>query len=155
MCYKIVDHISLKNFFSLICTSLTLYLVYQELYTFSISRPTTISTETGIFEKDDLPELVICSEPGLDIKAVEKYGYRMDKYYRGSYDGQKFVGWNGVKKDKSSNQILEELLTIKNTSILRLDEEYGFLENLSTYVAPNISLRKLMYPHGSIHAKNV
>ena len=148
MCGQIMRYFSLKNFFSLICTFLTLALVSQELYTFAIERPTTISTEEGNLNIDDLPEVVICSEPGLDLRAVDKYGYLRDVYYRGSHDGKKFVGWNGVKNEKPSNDILEEVLTIKDTSLIRSDEGVGFSVDLSTFAAPNVSLRQLMYPHG-------
>ena len=78
---QIASLFTLKNFLALVCTSLTLLLVCQELYTFSITRPTTISTEEGIIEKEDLPEVVICSEPGLDLKVVDRYGYKRDTYY--------------------------------------------------------------------------
>ena len=148
MCGQIMRYFSLKNFFSLICTFLTLALVSQELYTFAIERPTTISSEEGNLNKDDLPEVVICSEPGLDLRAVDKYGYLRDVYYRGSHDGNKFVGWNGVKNEKPSNDILEEVLTIKDTSLIRSEQESGFSVDLSTFGAPNVSLRQLMYPHG-------
>ena len=124
-------------------------MVGQELNTFSIEKPTTVSTEEGDIKKDDLPEVVICTEPGLDLEELDKYGYLRDMYYRGSHDGKKFVGWNGVKNEKPSKEILEEVLRIKNTSLIRLDGEGGFSEDLSLFVAANISVRKLMYPHGS------
>ena len=143
-----MSYFSLKNFFSFICTFLTLALVSQELYTFTIEKPTTISTEERDLNLDDLPEVVICSEPALDFKAVDKYGYLMDMYYRGSHDGNKFDGWNGVKNEKPSNEILEEVLTIKDTSLIRSVRGDGFSADLSTFTAPNISLRQLMYPHG-------
>ena len=145
---QIASLFTLKNFLALVCTSLTLLLVYQELYTFSIARPTTISTEEGIIEKEDLPEVVICSEPGLDLKVVDRYGYKRDTYYRGSHDGKKFVGWNGVKNEKPSEEILEDVLTIKDTSLLRSDREVGFYENFITYLTTKISVRELWYPHG-------
>ena len=137
-----------KNLFSILCTFLTLGLVYQELYTFSVERPTTVSTEEGTLNEDDFPEVVICTEPGLDLRAVKKHGYLMDTFYRGSSDGQKFVGWNGVKGEKSSEDILDEVLTINDTSLIRFDRGRGISEDLSLFVAPNITLRKLMYPHG-------
>ena len=145
---QIASLFTLKNFLALVCTSLTLLLVYQELYTFSIARPTTISTEEGIIEKEDLPEVVICSEPGLDLKVVDRYGYKRDTYYRGSHDGKKFVGWNGVKNEKPSEEILEEVLTIKDTSLLRSDREVGFYENFISYLTTKVSVRELWYPHG-------
>ena len=142
----------MKNFFVLICTLLTIAMVYQELYTFSIERPTSISTEEGILGLDDLPEVVICSEPGLDLKAVDKYGYLRDTYYRGSHDGKKFVGWNGVKNERPAKDILEEALTIKNTSLLlsgnNVRQGVGFTEDHFTFFTPKISLRTLVFPHG-------
>ena len=82
--------------------------------------------------------MVICSEPALDLKAFDKYGYLRDMYYyRGSPDGKKFVGWNGVKNEKPSNDILEEVLIIKDTSLIKYG---GFLPDLSTFTAPNVLL---------------
>ena len=149
---QIMRYFTLKNFFSLICSLLTIAMVCQELYTFAIERPTSVSTEEGSLGSDDFPELVICSEPGLDLKAVDKYGYLRDTYYRGSHDGRKFVGWNGVKNEKPAKDILEEALTIKNTSLLissnNIRQGVGFTEDHFTFFTPNIYLRTLVFPHG-------
>ena len=157
---QIMSYITPKNFFSLICTLLTITMVYRELYTFIIERPTTISKEEGILGMDDLPEVVICSEPGLDLRSVDKYGYLRDTYYRGSSDGQKFIGWNGLKNETSAKDILEEALRLKNTSLLISDHKVrqgvGFTEDHVTFVSPNISLRTFVFPYGrSITVKPV
>ena len=81
-------HLTLTNMFTLICSILTFLLICQELRTFVFLKPTT----TYKREKETL----ICLEPGFDPVALKKYLFRrVNKYYRGSLDGVKFVGWNG------------------------------------------------------------
>ena len=64
-----------KNTFTLICSILTLALIYQVLFTYVVEKPTTTSKEEKELEITDLPEVVICLNPGLKYKTLMKYGY--------------------------------------------------------------------------------
>ena len=64
-----------KNMFTLTCFLLTLALIYQVLFTFEVTRPTTTSKEEKELEITDLPEVVVCLDPGLSFKTLEKNGY--------------------------------------------------------------------------------
>ena len=61
-----------KNFFISICGLLTLFLICQELFTFVVEKPTSTSREEKDIEIKDIPEVVICLQPGFDIKVLEK-----------------------------------------------------------------------------------
>ena len=119
------NHISFKNSFKLVCFSLTLLLIYQESVKFSVTKPTTTSTEEKDLETSDLPEVVLCPVPGFNDEVIYKYGYSNVAYYRGlvgSKNGKTyvrtFVGWNGrTEQNRSSNEILEEILTIDSQLI--------------------------------------
>ena len=80
-----------RNFLKLTCALLTLFLICQELFTFVVEKPTTTSREEKVFDFKDIPEVVICLEPGIDTKVLKKYGYKqVPFYYKGVVDG-KFI----------------------------------------------------------------
>ena len=62
---------------------------------------------------EDLPEVVLCFDPGFDSKVLENYGYTI-LYYRGTMEARgAFVGWNGgYDETKSSKDILEDVLVV-------------------------------------------
>ena len=68
------DFCSFKNFVRLICALLTLFLIFQELFTFVVKKPTTTSKEENVFDFKCIPIVVICLETGIDIKVLEQYG---------------------------------------------------------------------------------
>ena len=103
--------LTVRNFFTLVCSLLTVFLLTQEVYNFAITRPTSTAKEEEQLKASDIPDVAVCPDPGFDSSAFEKHGYmHLDTYYRGSMDGEKFVGWNGNRK-KSSQEILEEVLS--------------------------------------------
>ena len=61
-----------KNFFISICGLLTLFLICKELFTFVVEKPTSTSREEKDIEIKVIPEVVICLQPGFDIKVLEK-----------------------------------------------------------------------------------
>ena len=89
------QYLSLKNCFSIISLSLTLFLIYKEVINYSITKPTVTSKEVKRLERKDLPEVVVCLVPGFNTKAMLKHNYPSLKYYRGFNNKDKFVGWNG------------------------------------------------------------
>ena len=106
-----------KNIFTLICSTLTLALIYQVLFTFEVTRPTTTSKEEKELEISDLPEVVVCLDPGLNITSLMSYGYR-GRYAFGQMNNRTFVGWNGRKNvsfNKSSRDILEEAFLVPDS----------------------------------------
>lgn len=107
------------------CTALTLLLVYQELVNFVITKPTTISTQEKSLQNEDLPEVLVCAEPGFNLEAQRRFGYGGHQYYRG-FIGDKFVGWNGEKDEKkSSREILDEIFAIKDMTLISNHDHGG------------------------------
>ena len=105
-------YFTVRNFVTLICSLLTIYLTYQEMYTFLIVKPTGTAKEEKQLKTADLPEVVVCMDPPIDLNELRQYGYD-SHYYRGSIDGDKFVGWNGDENEnKSSFDILEDVLVV-------------------------------------------
>ena len=150
----LLELFSLRKVFKLSCTLLTLFLVGQALYTFLVIRPTTISKEEKELEIVDLPELVICLEPGFDLKVLENYGYNPHSYFMGKMDfDQPFVGWNGRNEEiKSSHEILEEALIVNNRHINEtkfITWAFYYMENEDeVFDKIDIGLTNLTYPHG-------
>ena len=115
-----MELVSFKNMFTVICSILALALIYQVLFSFLVTRPTTTSKEEKELEIADFPEVVVCLNPGLNYEALLKYGY-YGNYPHGRLGEQlgtmeKFVGWNGGDhENKSSRDILEEALIVPDS----------------------------------------
>ena len=89
---------------------------------------------------------MVCLDPGFNSSALEKYGYTIGTYYRGSMDGENFVGWNG-NGNMSSHDILEDVLSagmnfqsLLSTATFRRDN----IDNVGADIQP----RTLQYPYG-------
>ena len=128
---------------------LTLFLICQEMYHFLAIKPTTTSQEQKELRTSDIPETVVCADPGFDGDVLQKYGYKTNTYYRGSLDTDKFVGWNGGKNEnKTSNAILEEALRV-NMKFRSLFHSIFFAKYyVSNRVDADTEFRKLVYPRG-------
>ena len=148
MCFKwLLGLFSLRNGFKFICILLTLFLICQELLTLVVIKPTATSKEEKELKSTDLPEVVICLEPGFDSEVLEGYGYKTRSYYRGTMDWwSKFIGWNGKKDgNKSSREILNEALIVKRKHI----NSTKFIESAQyNGVYVKVELRTLAYPFG-------
>ena len=144
--WLLLELFSLRKVLKYFCTLLTLFLVCQELFTFVVIKPTSTSKEEKEIDITDLPEVVICLDPGFDSRVLKKYGYRgwLSNYYRGSINDE-FVGWNGRKKEtRSSREILDEALVVSNTQFIKWAAYY----NLDHNVEAKVGLRTLTYPLG-------
>ena len=118
--------ISTRKIFTLICSALTLFLFCKLLFTFAVIKPTTTYKGEKDLETTDFPEIVLCADPGFKLEVLEKYGYRTSSRYFFGQVGNLF-GWNGeVGVQNSSLEILEESLMFgrelrrKNYNICRL-----------------------------------
>ena len=121
-------------------------LIYQELVTFSVTKPTTTSKEEKKLDTSDLPEVVVCLDPGFDTEIMRKYNYRPIRYYRGVNDERTFVGWNGGKEEtKSSREILEEALIVKSQHVTKFSPHLLtrlFENQLELWIQSNKVLKK-------------
>ena len=87
----------------------------------------TIDMEKKL-EKSDIPEVVICMDPGLNNVTLNNHGYHSSSYSRGALQPEsiQFVGWNGRNNEtKSSHEMLEEALLLPNRSELIIFAGYG------------------------------
>ena len=151
---------TVKNIFTTVCTALTAFLIFKELFSFAVIKPTNTYEEGKELERSDLPEVVICPDPAIDIDNLRKHGYEKTySYYRGSADGIKLIGWNGGEKveNLSSHRILEDVLVLdKNLSRERiatvqgekLIKVTGYTNNDIDFSDPVLALRTLAFPYG-------
>ena len=137
-------HTTFKNVFTLLCSSITLLLIYNLVITFIVEKPTTSAKEEKQLEKSDLPEVAVCLEPGYNNVTLEKYGYHISYYYRGVLqprNKQNFVGWNGEKDaNKSSLDILEEVLLLPHNEALAIPK---YTENQEDFEQTAVAFRTL------------
>ena len=98
----------IKNIFKAVCLAISVVLIVQLLYVFVEEKPTTTTNLDEQLEITDLPEVVVCMNPGFNLA---KYGYNNDRDYWTGYSqpANQFVGWNGNDGylNKSSRDILE------------------------------------------------
>ena len=110
-----------KNVFTVFCSIITLFMIYQLLVTFVVKKPTTSSEEEKELEITDLPVVAICLEDGYNDLALAEHGYHIGSYYRGALqpNSSHFIGWSGEKDEKmSSGAILEETLVLPKSEEL-------------------------------------
>ena len=146
-------HSVFKNLLTLLCLAVTLFLIYDLLETFLIERPTTTTKIEKELETSDLPNVVVCLDPGFNNATAEKYGYHISFYWAGlttstifEYGGR-FVGWNGVNSEnKSSRDILEEMLLLPDRQELFVP--WFSTEYFHDYYWSNVTFRRLMFPLG-------
>ena len=65
--------ISFKNAFTILCSFLTLALIFQVMFTYVVKKPTTTSKEEKKLEITDIPEVVVCLDPGLDYESLTSW----------------------------------------------------------------------------------
>ena len=151
MCYIVVQHLfDMRNLFTLFCTTLTLLLIYQELVAFTMTRPTSNYRKEKELKTADIPEIVLCFEPGFDFKVLEKYGYNTATYCRGSMDLESFVGWNSNEKEtRSSKEILEDVLLV-DSQLLHAKSllSANYSDDHVDFVPAEMKLRTIAYPFG-------
>ena len=112
-----------KNMFTLMCSILTLILIYQVLFTYVVEKPTTTSEEEKELEVGDFPEVVVCLDTGLSYETLIKYGYHSTYPLGQMKPYGKFIGWNGGEQvNKSSRDILEEALLVPDSWRSGIDE---------------------------------
>ena len=145
-------HVSLKNCSTATCATLTLLLIYQELVTFTITKPTTTSKGERKLDISDLPEVVICLVPAFHTGIMHKYNFPPTKYFKGVNKNDKFVGWNGKgAKNKSAQDILDEILTFDNQSMYiggGLVHTLYYKEEHIDHVPAKVKPKTLAYPYG-------
>ena len=151
---------SVKNVFTAVCTILTALLIFKEVFSFAVLRPTNTYQEEKQLDRSDLPEIVVCPDPGFDSDDLRKHGYEKTySYYRGSADATQFLGWNGGEKvgNLSSEKILEDVLildktlsgentaTVNGKNFVKVE---GYTNNNIDFTRPIIALRILLFPYG-------
>ena len=138
-----------KNLIASICSLLTVLLICQELYRYVVVRPTTTSKEEKGLRSSDIPETVICADPGFDSDVLEKYGYTATTYYRGSMDEKNFVGWNGHKNESNSaHAILEESFIVDKEFSSLFIAIYFSKDSVYGRFDAETELRTLSFPMG-------
>ena len=144
-CFWVLDFLTMKKMFTFGCSALTLFFISRLFYTVVVLKPTITYKEEKSLETIDIPEILICLDPGFDIKVIKKYGYeRGFNYYKGNIPKGVFSGWNGENGvQMSSVEILEESLLIKKNSSIG-----GIFFSNNSITDVRATVRNLVYPFG-------
>ena len=133
-----------KYIFTFSCSVVTLLLISQLFFTFVAERPTITSKLERDLEKSDLPDVVLCMDPGLNDVTLNDRGYWVTTYYRGAehVNSSQFIGWNGkLHENKSSHQILKEALLLPNDEALL--KFAGYRESQKNYEKAVVTFKTL------------
>jgi hypothetical protein len=141
--HTLKEHISFANIFKIICIILTTFLIYEELVSYTVTKPTTTSSKQARLDTNTFPEICVCMDPAWDAQAAAKHGYIGEYFYRGSTDGDTFVGWNGVEGDE---QVIEDILSF-HADHPPFHKAYFTFKN-HTNTRAEISFKSPVYPYG-------
>ena len=148
-CEQVNVNSIVNHSFKVLCLTVSLVLIVQLLHIFVEERPTTTTNLEEELEITDLPEVVVCMDPGFNDSVLRKYGYNIRYYWKGIRKGskEKFVGWNGDKDyNMSSHEILEEsLLFPGGQGHLRYAKYFQGVGGLKD---ANVTFRMLISPLG-------
>ena len=100
----------------LVFGGLTFYVIYKEFQVF-LTKPTFTSRKNEYLKPNLKPDIIICSQPGFDRKALGQHGYfNSFQYSMGLYVSGSKMGWDGESKI-GPRKLIEEIATIKHTSV--------------------------------------
>ena len=144
MLSRLRELFTVTNFFTLICTSLTCFLLVQVVINFAVTQPTSTSEEWADLDLNTFPDVVVCVDPMFYKTDLESFGYQPRSYYRGGSLNETFIGWNGQDGKHNSTHILNKILT------------GGMLESFNVHFRDKIGKTKkgigqfgmLLDPHG-------
>ena len=112
-CHSLVvkDYRLLKIIF----TILTLYLIFDNFYTYLVLKPTYTSHEKRALNTDDFPEIILCPQPSIDLNALKSLGYDgPSSYFHGKQSGRS-KGWGNNPDDiKNISLIVSALKSVEN-----------------------------------------
>ena len=140
---------SIKNWLVIVSTIVTVFLIYQEFFTFVVTKPTISSIEVKPLETTDLPEIVVCLQPSFNSTVLKEYGYSTTDFYsRGLQNYSEFIGWNGGKGNRRKSwEILEDALFVKENTKLITSAAWFSTKNPNQQHV-KIELKTLAYPYG-------
>ena len=132
-----------KNIFTAVCLAISLVLLVQLLIVFVEEKPTTTTKLDDELDMVDIPDLVVCMEPGFDNVTSKKYGYDDRTYWMGVSNKCEFVGWNGKDGylNKSSRDILEETLIFPESQDVLFNAGYSDMLNDFRYLLSSATIQ--------------
>ena len=76
-----------ENFGKLIITVLkclsfvtAVYLIYKEIYNYTIVKPTSIEKTTKTMSQEFIPQMLFCPKPGISLDVVNELGYAGNQF---------------------------------------------------------------------------
>ena len=114
-CYSwfLKDYKILKLIFFILAS----LLIVGEFYVYVVEKPTYTSTMKREFVTEDIPEMLLCPHPAIDIDAANSKGYiRASEYFRGINHQQLLdrmeFGWSG-NKSETVQKVSQDIATLK------------------------------------------
>ena len=73
---SIVSYLSLRKSATAVMMIVGVVLIYLEIYTYFVTKPTSVEFKDGIQMKSKyLPEILICPRPAFNLKTMQQKGF--------------------------------------------------------------------------------
>jgi hypothetical protein len=136
-------HLFLKTIFG----GLTLYLIHKEFQVF-LTKPTFTSRTNEYLKPNLKPDIIICPQPGFDQKALAQHGYfNSFQYSMGLYVSGSKMWWN-LNSKIGPIKLIEEISTIKRSSVYPVSWLKIKYENEFEYLYVNYTFTRTIHPYG-------
>ena len=142
---------ALEMFLKVACTFITLIMIYKEIHTFAVVKPTITIQETDSISMDTFPRVFACTQKPLNTNALLGNGYSTEMFRYGlgvlgpvkSKEELKTTGWSG-NGTLNSIDLLDQLVSIKSEREIRAYE----VGKGVTFSYAKRRLTRATYPYG-------
>ena len=135
----------IKLFFAL----LTSYLLYEELFTFWIEKPTYTSSSKVKIGPQDFPDITICPFPSWNQQELVELGYAQSfEYSKGKLDESTMFGWSGNSTGISPENVFDKISILKNQTECPFTRVMMRSEGREIFNEVKFKLTSLYHPSG-------
>ena len=101
--------------FKTVCVFLSIYLLYLELYSFFIEKPTQTSLRKTALDPSTFPTISLCSFVGINLTYLKENGYGHHQYFNGIFKGG--FGWSGIH-GRPALELMDVAMILSNLTVV-------------------------------------
>ena len=143
---SIFRNFALMKIFFVLFTS---FLLYNELITFWIEKPTYTSSSKVKMAPQDFPDITICPFPSWNMQEMLKLGYAHSfDYSMGYLANTSMTGWSGNATEDTSEIVIEKISILKNQTECPFTRAKMITEGKAKFIPLEFVLTSLYHPSG-------
>ena len=145
-CLNIFKNFALMKIFFALFTS---FLLYNELITFWIEKPTYTSSSKVKIAPHDFPDITICPFPSWNLQEMLKLGYGQSfEYSKGHIANTPMTGWSGNTTENTPESVIEKISILKNHTECPFTRAKMITEGKAKFIPLEFVLTSLYHPSG-------